>query len=168
MAFMQNKLNTQAKENGWQQLPVAFNHPLYISYMGERMKEVLKDNQYDNLVVSIGSGVTASGLIKEFLEYGDDWWKLDSESRKVYSITMSAFSSTKKILNENHAGDLKNIILEKSPYGFDDMMDDYEVPFDCNEFWDKKQWYWLEDNIQKLKGKTLFWNIGGSYLNSIN
>ena len=165
MAFMQNKLNTQAKKNGWQQLPVAFNHPAYISYMGERMKEVLKDREYDNLVVSIGSGVTASGLIKEFLEYGDDWWKLDSVSRKVYSITMSAFSSTKKILNENHAGDLKNIILEKSPYAFDDMMDDYEVPFDCNEFWDKKQWYWLEQNIEKLKGKTLFWNIGGSYLN---
>ena len=168
MAFMQNKLNTQAKENGWQQLPYAFNHPAYISYMGDRMKEVLKDRDYDNLVVSIGSGVTASGLIKEFLEYGDDWWKLDSESRKVYSITMSAFSSTKKILNENHAGDLKNIILEKSPYAFDDMMDDYEVPFDCNEFWDKKQWYWLEQNIEKLKGKTLFWNIGGSYLKSIN
>ena len=34
--------------------------------MGERMKEVLKDNEYDNLVVSIGSGV--GGLIKEFLE----------------------------------------------------------------------------------------------------
>ena len=64
-------------------------------------------------------------------------------------------------------GDLKNIILEKSPYGFDDMMDDYEVPFDCNEFWDKKQWYWLEQNIENLKGKTLFWNIGGSYLKSI-
>ena len=127
----------------------------------------LKEKEYDNLVVSIGSGVTASGLIKEFLEYGDDWWKLDSESRKVYSITMSAFSSTKKILNENHAGDLKNVILDKSPYEFDDMMDDYEVPFDCNEFWDKKQWYWLEQNIETLKGKTLFWNIGGSYLKSI-
>ena len=168
MAFMQNKLNTTAKENGWQMLPYAFNHSTYVNYMGERMKEVLEEREYDNLVVSIGSGVTASGLIKEFLEYGDDWWKLNNESRKVYSITMSAFSSTKKILNENHAGDLKNIILEKSPYAFDDMMDDYEVPFDCNEFWDKKQWYWLENNIQKLKGKTLFWNIGGSYLKSIN
>jgi hypothetical protein len=167
MAFMQNKLNTTAKENGWQMLPYAFNHSTYVNYMGERMKEVLEEREYDNLVVSIGSGVTASGLIKEFLEYNDDWWKLNNESRKVYSITMSALSSTKKILNENHAGDLKNILLEKSPYAFDDMMDDYKVPFDCNEFWDKKQWYWLENNIQNLKGKTLFWNIGGSYLNSI-
>jgi len=167
MAFMQNKLNTTAKENGWQMLPYAFNHSTYVNYMGERMKEVLEEREYDNLVVSIGSGVTASGLIKEFLEYNDDWWKLNNESRKVYSITMSALSSTKKILNENHAGDLKNILLEESPYAFDDMMDDYKVPFDCNEFWDKKQWYWLENNIQNLKGKTLFWNIGGSYLNSI-
>ena len=43
---------------------VAFNHPLYISYMGERMKEVLKDNEYDNLVVSIGSGVTFEWIDK--------------------------------------------------------------------------------------------------------
>ena len=25
----------------------------------------------------------------------------------------------------------------------------------------------LEQNIENLKGKTLFWNIGGSYLKSI-
>jgi hypothetical protein len=47
------------------------------------------------------------------------------------------------------------------------MMEDYNVPFDCNEFWDKKMWYWLENNIEKLEGNILFWNIGGSYLKSL-
>ena len=55
-----------------------------------------------------------------------------SESRKFTYNDERNYQQ--KILNENHTGDLKNIILEKSPYGFDDMMDDYEVPFDCNEF----------------------------------
>lgn len=168
MSIMLNKLGTQIKENNWQKLPYAFNHPTYINYMGDRMKKVLEGKHYDNLIVSMGSGVTASGLIRSFLVYKDDWWKYDKNSRKVYSITMSRISSTKKILNENNAGDQNNIILETSPFAFDDMMLDYEVPFDCNEFWDKKQWYWLEKNIKKLKGEILFWNIGGSYLKSIN
>jgi len=43
------------------------------------------------------------------------------------------------------------------------MMDWYQTPFPCNEFWDKKAWYWLENNISKFKGKVLFWNIGGKW-----
>ena len=48
-------------------------------------------------------------------------------------------------------------------YQFDDMMDWYETPFPCNEFWDKKAWYWLEQNIEKFKGDILFWNLGGNW-----
>jgi hypothetical protein len=43
------------------------------------------------------------------------------------------------------------------------MMDWYETPFPCNEFWDKKAWYWLEQNIEKFEGKILFWNLGGNW-----
>ena len=39
-------------------------------------------------------------------------------------------------------------------------MEDYETPFPCNVNWDKKAWWWLEQNIENIKGKTLFWNIG--------
>ena len=81
---------------------------------------------------------------------------------------MSSIESTKKILNENKAGDLNNINIYKSPFEFNDFMEDYSVPFDCNEFWDKKMWYWLEENIESLDGKILFWNIGGSYKKSLN
>ena len=45
-------------------------------------------------------------------------------------------------------------------YDFYDEMNFYETPFPCNVNWDKKAWWWLENNIDKLKGKTLFWNIG--------
>jgi len=43
------------------------------------------------------------------------------------------------------------------------MMESYETPFPCNEFWDKKAWYWLEKNIQKFEGEILFWNLGGNW-----
>ena len=167
MKLLENKLGGIAQREGWQQLPYAFNHPTYVNYMQSRMQEVLEKENFDHLVVSIGSAVTASGLIREFLQY-KDWKDLLNNKRKVHTITMSSVASTKKILNFNKAGDLNNINIYKSPYEFNDFMDDYEVPFDCNEFWDKKMWYWLEENIESLDGKILFWNIGGSYKKSLN
>ena len=167
MNLLENKLSGIAKTNGWQMLPHAFNHPVYVNYMQDRMKQVLVEQDFDHLVVSIGSGVTASGLIREFLQYSS-WKDILKNKRQVHTITMSSLDSTQKTLNENRAGDLNNIQIYKSPFEFNDFMDDYEVPFDCNEFWDKKMWYWLEQNIEKLDGKILFWNIGGSYKKSLN
>jgi hypothetical protein len=49
------------------------------------------------------------------------------------------------------------------------MMDDVmDWPFDLNEFWERKMWFWLTENVQNLDGKILFWNIGGSYKKSLN
>lgn len=168
MKLLENKLGGIAKKNGWQQLPYAFNHPTYVSYMQDRMKQVLEEEDFDHLVVSIGSGVTASGLIREFLQYSS-WQDILKNRRQVHTVTMSSIESTKKILNENKAGDLNNIHIYKSDYAFDDFMDDVtEYPFDMNEFWERKMWYWLENNVQNLDGKILFWNIGGSYRKSLN
>ena len=68
----------------------------------------------------------------------------------------------------NHI-DLNNINIYESKYAFDDFMDEVtEYPFDMNEFWERKMWWWLENNIENLEGKILFWNIGGSYRKSLN
>jgi hypothetical protein len=166
MALLSNKLSGIAKTNGWQLLPYAFNHPMYVDYMASRMDEVLHNEDFDHLVVSMGAGVTCSGLIRRFLEY-KDWKDILKNKRQVHGITMSSINSTRNILEYNKAGDINNVHIYKSPYAFDDMMPNYEVPFDCNEFWDKKMWYWLDENIQKLDGKILFWNIGGSYIKSL-
>lgn len=167
LAVMENKLISDAKRNGWQMLPYAFNHPMYINHMAERMRQTLSENQYDHLIIPMGSGVTASGLIREFLKY-DSWKDILNNKRQVHSITMSSIKSTRTILQQNHVDDVNNVHIYKSPFAFDDMMSDYEVPFDCNEFWEKKMWYWLEQNADKLDGKILFWNIGGSFVNSIS
>jgi hypothetical protein len=168
MKLLENKLNGVVQEKGWQMLPYAFNHPMYVNYMQSRMREVLDEQNFDHLIVPIGSGVTASGLIREFLKY-DTWQDIVKNKRQVHAITMSSIDSTRKILQENHAGDLNNVHLYKSPYAFDDMMDNVtDYPYDMNEFWERKMWYWLEQNIEKLEGKILFWNIGGSYRKSLN
>jgi cysteine synthase len=168
MKLLENKLRGEAKKNGWQMLPYAFNHPEYVNYMQLRMREVLEKEDYDHLVVSMGSAVTASGLIREFLQY-DSWKDILKNKRQVHTVTMSSIESTKDILNHNKAGDINNIHIHKSPYSFDDMMDDVmEWPFDLNEFWERKMWFWLTENISTLEGKILFWNIGGSYKKSLN
>jgi hypothetical protein len=166
MALLDNKLSSICKQNGWQRLPYAFNHPMYVDYMASRMDEVLQNYEFDHLVVSMGAGVTCSGLIRRFLEY-TDWKDIAKNKRQVHGVTMSSIGSTKTILQQNRAYDPNNVHIYKSSYAFDDMMEDYNVPFDCNEFWDKKMWYWLEQNIEKLEGNILFWNIGGSYLKSL-
>ena len=55
-----------------------------------------------------------------------------------------------------------SIKVYNTQYAFEDMMADYEVPFPCNGTWDRKAWWWLEQNIEQLEGDILFWNIGGN------
>jgi len=148
--IVQNKHKSVSKEMGLRVFPFANNHPSFIQSMKERMEDVLKEHSFKHLVVSMGSGVGASGLIQGFLK-GD---------REVHSITTSTLSSVNKVLKENNISTEKvNIYL--TPFPFDDEMVDYKVPFDCNQFWDKKMWYWLEENIESLDGDILFWNLGG-------
>ena len=42
-----------------------------------------------------------------------------------------------------------------------------EYPFDMNEFWERKMWWWLENNIENLNGKILFC-ISGRHFNASN
>ena len=166
MAVLNGILKKKALENDWQMLPYAFNHSVYVSYMQERMRVVLKDHDFDHLVISSGSGVTMSGMIKEFLQV-TDIMSMFANERQVHSVYMSSEKSVKKILCSNDVLGIENVNLHQSPYAFNDIMKDYTVPFDCNEFWDKKCWYWLEQNIEDLKGRILFWNLGGSFLKSL-
>ena len=130
------------------------------------MFSILKNNHFDTLVVSTGSGVTASGLIRAF-NINQIQKKRPINEVQIHSVFMSSLKSVKKILKQNNAL-FKNVNLYPSKFKFSDTMPEYETPFDCNEFWDKKSWWWLEKNINKIKGRILFWNLGGSFLKSIN
>ena len=39
----------------------------------------------------------------------------------------------------------------------------FPAPFDCNKHYDRKAWWWLNENIDSLPDPILFWNIGGDY-----
>lgn len=158
MDIMYNSLKKQSKEMGWQMLPYAFDHDFYKNYLSKRIQPF---KHYKNLVVSSGSGVTLSGLARGFYEdeLNEFFVKTD---KKIFTTCVSSESSIKKMLKKNGLSGLP-IQVRKSEYGFDDRLIGYNAPFPCNQFWDIKQWHWLENNINNLEGDILFWNIGGVY-----
>ena len=158
MSIMYNSLKKQAREEGWQMLPYAFEHDFYMDYLSERIQPY---SNFKNLVISSGSGVTLSGLSKGFFreELKEFWPQTD---KKIWTTCVSSESSIKKMLKKNGLSQLP-IDVRKSEYDFDNRMEEYNAPFPCNQFWDIKQWHWLEKNIDKIKGDILFWNVGGIY-----
>jgi hypothetical protein len=157
MQIMYNSLKGQAQEKGWQMLPYAFNHNFYKDYLADRIQPYA---HFDNLVVSSGSGVTLSGLVKGY--YREELKEFFPKvNKKVWTTCVSSESSIKKTLQSS--GIPIPINIRKSEFLFENRMEDYSVPFPCNQFWDIKQWHWLENNIDQIEGTILFWNIGGIY-----
>ena len=157
MQVMYNSLKKDANKNEWQMLPYAFDHDYYKDYLADR---ILPFSHFDNLVVSSGSGVTLSGLVRGFYreELKDFFPKTN---KKVWSTCVSSVHSINKTLKKS--GIHISINVRKSEYPFENRLNGYSAPFPCNQFWDIKQWKWLEENIDTLEGTILFWNIGGLY-----
>ena len=157
MQIMYNSLKKDAKEKGWQMLPYAFDHDFYKDYLADRIQPY---SHFDNLVVSSGSGVTLSGLAKGY--YREELKEFFPQvNRKIWTTCVSSVSSINKTLKKSGIPILLNI--RKSEYLFENRLDGYETPFPTNQFWDVKQWKWLEENIDQIEGTILFWNIGGIY-----
>ncbi len=159
LAIMYNSLRSQVKRENWQMLPYAFNHPYYINYVADQVREL---NGFDNLIASSGSGVTLSGLTLGFMDTDLKSFFNPNPTKKVWTTCVSSSDTIDKMLKKN--GVHLPINIRKSEYEFSNRMDGYEAPFPCNPFWDLKQWRWLEDNIDQLEGSILFWNLGGNYL----
>ena len=145
--IVHNKHKSICKENGWQMFPYGFDNEIYHDYFQKRIEDVGDD--YDNLIVVAGTGVTSIGLIKGFLTDKNKW---------VHLIVTSTPKTIEKILQKHNVVN-ENIILHTTDYDFYDEMKDFDTPFPCNKYWDKKAWWWIQNN--RLKGKSLFWNLGG-------
>jgi len=156
--ILYNRVNSYAKKNDIQMLPYGFDHIDYRINLKQRAKETFKEHLVDHLVISAGSGVTSSGIVQAF-KPGND---LFSNSKKQAHIITVSNINTIYEKYKSHSMTSSSINVDKTKFEFDDMMIDYEVPFPCNGTWDRKAWWWLEQNIDKLEGSILFWNIGGN------
>ena len=159
MAILYAQVQSYAKRKDIQMLPYAFDHQYYRSCMSSRARNVFDENPFiDHLVISAGSGVTSSGVVKQF-NPGNNLFS--NSNRQAHVITVSNVSTINKKFSGYGMTD-SSIHVHKTKFLFEDMMKNYEVPFPCNGTWDRKAWWWLEQNIEQLEGDILFWNIGGN------
>ena len=157
MQIMYNSLKKDAREKGWQMLPYAFDHDFYKDYLADRIQPY---THFDNLVVSSGSGVTLSGLAKGY--YREELKEFFPQvNRKIWTTCVSSVSSINKTLKKSGIHIPLNI--RKSEYLFDDRMESHSFPLELNQFWERKQWHWLENNIDALSGTIIVWCLGGIY-----
>ena len=161
MSILYNKVGSIAREKDYIRLPYAFDHSAYIDTQRKRFREVKEKLDFDHLVVSSGSGVTCLGMLLEHDPF-PSLFEPDNK-RTFHTVCVSSESSIKKKFSKYQIYDTDNVEIVKSEFAFDDKMEWYNTPFPCNEFWDKKAWYWLEQNISKFDGDILFWNIGGNW-----
>ena len=148
VSIMYNGLKGKCKKNGTQIVPYGFEHEDFISVFEDRIKEY---NQFDNLIVSSGSGISLIGLTRGFLL---------RKSQRVISVCVSSENTINKRLKKYG---IDGVEVYKSKYDFSNRMEDYNTPFPTNQFWDRKGWKWLEENIKPIEGSILFWNLGGEY-----
>lgn len=109
-----------------------------------------------SIVVSIGSGTIASGL-----------YKIIKKECTLYGImtrTGSIKLKKKEILKKSGklSGGLfgqNNLNIIDPGWNYTDGCD-YECPFPCHAYYDRKAWKWLNENLIFLPQPILFWNIG--------
>ena len=159
MAILYSQVQSYANRKDIEMLPYAFDHMYYRNCMKSRARNVFEEYPFiDHLVVSAGSGVTSSGIIQAFRP-GNDLFS--NSNRQAHIVTVSNINTIYKKYS-SHQLDRGNVNVHKTKFLFEDMMKNYEVPFPCNGTWDRKAWWWLEQNIEQLEGEVMFWNIGGN------
>ncbi len=163
VAVLSAQVKKMAKERGWQMSPDAFNHPVYVKSWKERSASFFQENDYQTLVIQGGSGVTSVGLIQSFL--GVDYiagqmFEPTYEGKKVIIISTSSVKTVKSALVSNMGSVPSCVEIYKSEHDFYDEIPTHTTPFPCNRLWDKKAWVWMTQNVEELKGRTLFWNLG--------
>ena len=147
--------------------PDSFMLPLGLPFP-ETVIEVTKqtrllDQYYGSIVICIGSGTMAAGVLKglgkiQTTVYGVLASPKNEEMvrKKIYKIgEMPLFSPTGLFKGPK-------LTLIDTGLGYTEK-DESECPFPCNNYYDRKAWGWLLRNYDKLEKPVLFWNIGSDY-----
>ena len=83
MGIMYNSLKKQGRERGWQNVTFSNTYDFYKDYLKDRIQPY---KHFKNLVVSSGSGVTISGLLKGFFEEELKEFEAQTEKMSILCI----------------------------------------------------------------------------------
>jgi len=113
---------------------------------------VLREYDVRSVVISVGSGTIASGLVKA------------TEGKvKVYGVGHRNTSVEERLrFIERMSGRRGVITIIKYEYTYG--QENYNTtPFPCDIYYDKWAWQWMVENISRLEDPILFWNVGGEW-----
>jgi tryptophan synthase beta subunit len=112
----------------------------------------------DHIVVCVGSGTICAGILKGLTPHCG--WLLGVMAYKKNK-------KRKESLIWKKAGLFSKGLLRKPVYftlfGTKWKYTEKSVtscPFPCHPYYDLKTWQWLKENLGRLSGRILFWNIG--------
>jgi hypothetical protein len=143
MSVVLGQTKKYARENNLQMIPYGFEHPLYLEWFENKIKEY----DFDTLVVCAGTPVTSLGMIRGFT------------GKEIHCIATCKERTVLKQF-EKYKINPEDVNIHVSPYDFYDEMEDFTAPFACNRNWDLKVWKWITENANHLNGNVLFWNLG--------
>jgi len=110
--------------------------------------------KYDarTVVISVGSGTIASGIVRA------------ADKCVVYGICHSDASLVERYRTiELFSGKRKGIELIRMGYTYGEPNYNVVPPFPSDLYYDRWAWQWLVENVGRLKDPIIFWNVGGEW-----
>ena len=153
--YLSRKILAERYENA-QMLPLGLPFQETIEETAKIARQVEEENNFQAVVVNIGSGTICAGLLRGFNNvdlYG------------VMGRTGSVEGKTRLIYEKADVPQYglfrKHLTVVDPGWEYTEPAEG-EAPFPCHKYYDLKAFRWLEENIQYFfhNKKVLFWNIG--------
>jgi len=126
----------------------------------ETAKEVHRTNtkKFDTIVIPIGTGTIASGVIKGLAEKGE---------KPLIILSLGYTRTPNSLLNYiQQFTEVEDAYIEIIDQGYkyntpESKLPDLEMRFPAHRHYEQKAWQWIMTKKNRIgKGKILFWNIG--------
>ena len=120
-----------------------------------------KLKRFKSIVLCIGSGVMAAGILKGLQEQGLDipLHGILVAPKNVQKMKEKIYKMAGLHADGLFATGIPQLTILDTGYAYTDK-EDSDCPFPCNPYYDRKAWKWCVNNWNALEIPVLFWNIG--------
>ena len=140
-------------------LPIGIPSEETVDETGEEWRRTIERyGKFHHTVICVGSGTICAGILKVLQPD-------EGQLIGVLAYSKNLNKKYKSIFNKAHIGNepllRKDLDFQLIDPGWK-YTESADIPqiFPCHRYYDLKAWQWLVENLDKLKGRVLFWNIG--------
>jgi len=143
-------------------LPIGLPFPETVEETAKEWQRTKKKIKSKNVIICIGSGTICAGLLRGMKEEDCKLIGILAYSRSLKSIEKSIWNKSGKKKDGLFKSEIDFKLID--PGWKYTEQSKIKCPFPCHSYYDLKTWQWMVENIKKLKGIILFWNIGSEAL----